>query len=51
MIAPLLSFTVENLYAALQRFKIYDSTFVDSSDGEDEMDYSAETSGSESDWL
>ena len=26
-------------YAALQRFKIYDSSAVDSNDDEDEMDY------------
>ena len=36
--APLLSFTVEKFYAALKRFKIYDSTAVDSSDDEDEID-------------
>ena len=36
--APLLSFTVENYYAALKRFKIYDSTAVDPSDDEDETD-------------
>ena len=48
--APLLSFTVENYYAALKRFKIYDSTVVDSSDDEDEIDYLSESSGSEADW-
>ena len=37
-------------YAAPKRFKIYDSTAVDSSDDEDEMDYLSENSGSEADW-
>ena len=36
-------------YAALNRFKIYDSTAVDSSHDEDEMDYLSESSGSEAD--
>ena len=37
-------------YAALKRFKIYDSTAVDSSDDEDEMCYLSESSVSEADW-
>ena len=37
-------------YAALKSFKIYDSTAVDSSDDEDEIDYLSETSDSETDW-
>ena len=36
-------------YAALKRFKIYDSTAVDSSDDLDEMDYLSKSSGSEAD--
>ena len=31
-------------------FKIYDSTSVDSNNGEDEMDYLSEISGGEADW-
>ena len=50
ILSPLLSFTVENYYAALKRFKIYDSTAVDSSDDEDEIDYLSESSGSEANW-
>ena len=48
--APLLYFTVENYYAAIKRFKIYDSTAVNSSDVGDEIDYLSESSGSEADW-
>ena len=32
------------------KFKIFDSTAVDSSDDEDEIDYLSESSGSEADW-
>ena len=31
-------------------FKIFDSTAVDSNDGEERMDYLSESSGSETDW-
>ena len=37
-------------YAAPNMFKIFDSAAVDSSDGEDEMDYLSESSGGEADW-
>ena len=37
-------------HAAPKRFKIYDSTAVNSSDDEDEIDYLSENSGSEADW-
>ena len=37
-------------YAALKRFKVYDSIVVDSSDDEDKIDYLSESSGSEADW-
>ena len=36
--------------AALKMFKIYDSTAVDPSDDEDDMDYLSESSGGEADW-
>ena len=38
------------IYYALNRVEIYDSTAADSSDDEEEMDYLAESSGSEADW-
>ena len=37
-------------YAALKRFKIYDSITIDYSDDQDEMNYLSESSGSEADW-
>ena len=40
----------EEVDAALQMFKIYDSTAVDSSDDEDDMDYLSESFGGEVDW-
>ena len=41
---------MENYYAAPKRFKIYDSTAVDSSDDEDEIDYLSESCSSEANW-
>ena len=38
------------IYYALNKVEIYDSTAVDSSDDEDEMDYLSERSRSEADW-
>ena len=38
------------IYYALNRVEIYDSTAVDSSDDEDEMDYLSESFGSKADW-
>ena len=40
----------EEADAALKMFKIYDSTAVDPSDDEDNMDYLSESSGGEADW-
>ena len=37
-------------YAAIKMFKISDSTAVDSSDDEDEVDYLSVSSGGEADW-
>ena len=37
-------------YAPLKLFEIYDSTTVDSSDDEDEMDYLIESSGGKVNW-
>ena len=37
-------------YAAPKLFKIFDSTVVDSSDDEDETDYSSESYGGEIGW-
>ena len=37
-------------YVVLKRFKVYDSTAVDSNDDEDEIDYLPESSGGEADW-
>ena len=39
-----------NYHAAPKRFKLNDSTAVDSNDDENEMDYLSENSGSEADW-
>ena len=39
----------EEVDAALKMFKIYDSTAVDPSDNEDDMDYLSESSGGEAD--
>ena len=48
--APLLWSIHRSYYAAPKMFKIFDSTAVDSSDDEDEMDYSSESQGGEIDW-
>ena len=37
-------------YAALKMFKLFDSTIVDSSDDDDEMEYFFGNPGGETDW-
>ena len=46
-----LLWSIDRIYdAAPKMFKIFDSAAVDSSGGEDEMDYLSKSSGGETDW-